>query len=567
VAAATTDLAALDGWGLARVLGPAAWASLSCAVGACVVELRSPRPRTPMLGGATAVLILCSFGMPSVVEPAARFTTAWLIAGFTDAMAGDGQAPNGVDARFYWPAFFAQWAFFQDAGGVTQLDLVLRWFPPVIVGVWAIGVYALARSMLGGTRAPWVAVWLFLGLNWIEQDYFSPQAIGIVLMLTVLAFALGPLATRRTDSAGVPGWPSPHPDARRLPLWRRWVVAARTRPNRPNLPPRQLLLIYFCAALCLIAIAPEHQLTPFAIIGQLVLLAVVGRFRGRGLVLVAILAVAVYVLIAGREFWLTQLSLITGAGEEGNALEVGVAGRLEGDFGQVAVKLLRIVVPVATWLLAIIGAWVYWRRRRDLVPIALAAVPMGMAAVQSYGGELFLRIVLYGLPILAILGADALRALVRWRRGMEYVLAAGMALLFGSIILIRGGNEAYMIVYPDEVDMVREVYATTPHGLEVMPLINVGPYAVEGVDTHSHGTVIEGCTQLADDPIRCINAEYPDVLLTFDAVEAQGRYLDLKPPGWSLQVVQELVASGRYVITYQNGFDVVLRKTAPPPPG
>jgi hypothetical protein len=567
VAAATTDLAALDGWGLARVLGPAAWASLLCAVGACVVELWSPRPRIPMLGGATAVLILCSFGMPSVVEPAARFTTAWLIAGFTNAIAGDGQVPIGIDARFYWPAFFAQWAFFQNAGGATQLDAVLRWFPPVIVGVWAIGVYALARSMLGGTRAPWVAAWLFLGLNWIEQDYFSPQAIGIVVMLTVLTFVLGPLATRRTDSAGVPGWPFPHPDAERQPLWRRWVVAARTRPNRPSLPPRQLLLIYFCAALCLIAIAPEHQLTPFAIIGQLVLLAVVGRFRGRGLVLVAILALIVYILIAGREFWLTQLSLITGAGEEGTALEAGVADRLEGDFGQVAVKLLRIAVPVATWLLAIIGAWVYWRRRRDLVPIALAAVPMGMAAVQSYGGELFLRIVLYGLPILAILGADALRALVRRRRGMEYVLAVGMALLFGSIILIRGGNEAYMIVHPDEVDMVREVYATTPHGLEVIPLINVGPYAVEGVDTHSHGTVIEGCTQLADDPMRCIDAESPDVLLTFDAVEAQGRFLDLKPAGWSLQVVQELVASGRYVVTYQNGFDVVLRKTAPPPPG
>ena len=66
-------------------------------------------------------------------------------------------------------------------------------FPPVVVLVWAIGVYALARSMLGGTRAPWAAAWLFVGLNWIEQDYFSPQAIGIVLLLTVLTFALGPL--------------------------------------------------------------------------------------------------------------------------------------------------------------------------------------------------------------------------------------------------------------------------------------------------------------------------------------------------------------------------------------
>jgi hypothetical protein len=574
VAAATTDLAALDGWGLAKVLGPAAWASLLCAVGACAVELWSPRPRIPMLGAATTVLILCSFGMPSVVQPAARFTTAWLISGFVDSIAGDGTVPQGVDARFYWPAFFAQWAFFRDAGGVTQLDSVLRWFPPVIAGVWGIGVYALARSMLGGTRAPWVAAWLFLGLNWIEQDYFSPQAIGIVLMLTVLTFALGPLATRRTDAAGVPGWPAPHSDARRLPLWRRWLVAAKTPPNRPSLPPRQLLLIYFCASLCLIALAPEHQLTPFAIIGQLALLAVTGRFRGRGIVLVAILAVIVYVLIVGREFWINQLSLITGSSDSGSAIQAGVADRLAGDTGQVAVKMLRILVPGCTWLLAIFGAWVYWRRRRDLVPIALAAVPMGMAAVQSYGGELFIRIVLYGLPILAILGADALRALVRWRRGMEYVLAVGMALLFGSIILIRGGNDAYMIVYPDEVAMVREVYATTPPGSKVVPLINVGPYALEGIGDYKHGKSVEGCTSLADDPIRCVTEESPDVLLTFDSVEASGRYLgagvgnQLQPPGWSLQVVQELVASGQYVITYQNGFDVVLRKTAAaPPPG
>src|SRR3712207_8085116 len=54
--------------------------------------------------------------------------------------------------------------------------LFRSWFPPVVVGVWAIGIYALARSMLGGTRTPWVAAWLFVGLNWIEQDYFSPQA-------------------------------------------------------------------------------------------------------------------------------------------------------------------------------------------------------------------------------------------------------------------------------------------------------------------------------------------------------------------------------------------------------
>jgi hypothetical protein len=448
---------------------------------------------------------------------------------------------------------------------------VLRWFPPVIVAVWAIGIYALARSMLGGHRAPWAAAWLFLGLNWIEQDYFSPQATGIVLMLIPLVFALGPLATRRTDAAGVPGWPKPHPDAKRLALPRRWLVAGLTPPNRPTLPPRQLLLIYFCAALTLIAIAPTHQLTPFAIIGQLVVLAIVGRFRGRGLVLVGILAVAVYVLIAGRNFWLFQLDMITGSGNAEAAVAQGVAGRLTGDTGQIAVKALRIIMPGLTWLLALVGCWVYWRRRRDLTPIALAAVPMGFAA-QGYGGEVFLRIVLFGLPILAILGTDALRWMARKsRRTMEVVLAVGMAVLFASIILIRGGNESYMIVYPDEVAMSREVYATTPPGLQVRPLVSgVGPYGVDGIDTHDRGNRPEGCSDLADDPIRCVDITDPDVIVSFDSTEAYGRYNQEKPPGWTLEIVQQLVATGEYVITYQNGFDVVLRKVeqpAPPPGG
>jgi hypothetical protein len=567
VAAATTDLDALGGWGLARVLGPAGWAALACAVGACVAELRSPRPRIPMLAAATGVLVLCSTGMPSVVQPVARFTTSYVIAGFVDALAGTGVPPDDVDARFFWPAFFAQWAWFRDAAGASELDAVLRWFPPAVVLVWTTGVYALARSMLGGTRAPWVAAWLFVGLNWIEQDYFSPQAEGIVLLLTVLTFALGPLATRRTDAAGVPGWPPPHPSAPRLSLWRRWMVAALTPPNRPTLPPRQLLLVYSCAALCLVALAPEHQLTPFAIIGQLALLTVVGRFRGRGLVLVAILSLSVFFIVGARDFWSSQIGLLLGSGDSGNALQTGIADRLAGDRGQVAVKLLRIAVPGLTWLLAIAGAWVYWRRRRDVVPIFLAAVPMAFAAVQSYGGELFLRIVLYGLPILTILGADALRALVRRRRRAEPLLAAGMLVLFPVLVLVRGGNDAYMLVTPEDMAMTRAAFAETPPGRKIVPLDETGPYAMEGVGAYQRAAHIDGCgddeVRTVDDVVRCTEADDPDVLLVYTSTEKKGVVLDRRPPGWSATVVDQLVATGGYAVRYRNGFNAVLVKSTP----
>ena len=561
LAARTTDLNALDGWGLAKVLGPAAWGALLCAIAACVVELRANRPRIPMLAVATAVLVLCSTGLPSVIEPAARFGTSWTIAGFVDAISvGHGVPPSGVDARFYWPAFFAEWAWFRDASGAPQLDVVLRWFPPIVVAVWAIGIYALARSMLGGSRAPWVAAWLFIGLNWIEQDYFSPQAFGIVLLLTVLTFALGPLATRRTDPAGVPGWPPPDPDAPRSSYPRRWLVGILTPRNRPTLPPKQVLLVYFCAALCLLAVVPAHQLTPFAILGQLVLLAVAGRFRGRGLVLVGIIAVIVFLLIAGRAFWMSQLSLLTGGG---NALQSGVADRLSGDAGQVNVKYLRVIVPGLTYLLGIAGAWVYWRRRRDIVPIGLAIVPMAFAA-QGYGGEVFLRIVLYGLPILVILGTDFLRRLVRWRRGLEVLLALGMVVIFATLVLIRGGNDAYQVVFPKELAMYRQVIAETLSGQTIVPLSEVGPTGLEGVGRHGFGGAHQGCERLASDAVTCLALDNADVVLIYTSTEKQGVYLYGETPGWTRGIIRQLVASGNYVVTFQDGYDAVLRKVAVP---
>ena len=337
-------------------------------------------------------------------------------------------------------------------------------------------------------------------------------------------------------------------------------MAALTPPNRPTLPPRQLLLIYFCAALVLMAAAPEHQITPFAIIGQLALLAVVGRFRGRGLVLVAIVSSAVFILIAGREFWINQLGLIIGSGDEG-ALQEGVANRLTGDTGQVAVKYMRIVMPALTWLLGMAGAWVYWKRRRDLVPIGLAVVPMFFAAVQSYGGELILRIVLYGLPILAILGADALRSLVRKRRSLEWVLAVGMVVLMGLLVVIRGGNDSYQVVFPQEVDDVpagRRGDAAGPDDLGAEQARARGRRGHQRPPARRQPQGLRRSSRT--DPARCTEEADPDVVVSFLSVEKEGVYLNGQKPGWSLQALQEILATGRYTLTYQDGYNWVVRK-------
>jgi hypothetical protein len=116
--------------------------------------------------------------------------------------------------------------------------------------------------------------------------------------------------------------------------------------------------------------------------------------------------------------------------------------------------------------------------------------------------------------------------------------------------------------------MTREVFATTPPGLQVRALASgVGPIGVDGIDTHKRGNRPEGCGNLAEDPIRCVDLTDPDVIISYGSTEAWGRYLHEMPPGWSLDIVQQLVATGDYQISYQNGFDVVLRKVEPAGPG
>jgi len=192
---------------------------------------------------------------------------------------------------------------------------------------------------------------------------------------------------------------------------------------------------------------------------------------------------------------------------------------------------------------------------------------MAFAAVQSYGGELFLRIVLYGLPILTILGTDALRTFVRNRRGRERLLAAGMLVLFPVLVLIRGGNDAYMLVTAEDIAMTRAAFGETEPGKKVVPLDETGPYAMQGVGTYQRSDHIDGCgddeVKTVDDVVRCTALDDPDVILVYTSTEKKGVVLNDRAPGWSREAVDRLVASGEYLVRYQNGFNAVLVKTAP----
>jgi hypothetical protein len=88
----------------------------------------------------------------------------------------------------------------------------------------------------------------------------------------------------------------------------------------------------------------------------------------------------------------------------------------------------------------------------------------------------------------------------------------------------------------------------------------VGVYEREGDDVVS---CKDRNKKAASDFTRCILDDEPDVLLIYTSTEKKGVVLDNRTPGWSRQVVDELVATGEYRVRYQNGFNAVLVKTTP----
>ena len=115
--------------------------------------------------------------------------------------------------------------------------------------------------------------------------------------------------------------------------------------------------------------------------------------------------------------------------------------------------------------------------------------------------------------------------------------------------------------------MYRQIEAATPPGQTISALSALGPAGVVGINDHPRGDNPQGCGQLAADPAPCTLEADPDVLVSFTSVEKEGVYLNGKQPGWSLQALQQILATGRYTLVFQDGYNWVVRKIPEPAGG
>lgn len=531
-----------------------------------LAELRRPDRRGWVLTTSTLVLLVLVYGLQPAIEPTARFQVAWLHAGFSEYFAQHGTGAESLDTRFSWPGFFAAAGLLSKAAGYDNPAPLLTWAPLVFAGLATLAMRVLARAVFGATRVGWLAIWVFILANWTEQDYFSPQATATFLLLAALALTVRFLVRPSVIRGGGP-------------RWRERLVPRNSAADRVW---AQLMVVGFAVAL-----APTHQLTPFALIGMLTVLLLVGRLHTTWLPALALIPTAAWFILGASDFWQGQLSKITDSvGRVDTSVSKGITQRLAGDPEHQAIVLLRIGLTVAIGALAVAGFVILWRRGlRSIALPALAAVPAVMALVQPYGGEVFVRIYLYGLCWLSLGTAVLLAVLVekgtrssgshalvgrsrsaRVRRILPVAVVAVVLSVVGlATVAARGGNDAYVAVTDADTEAMRVVYADAASGDTVASLLWYSPLQASRVgELTVVGAAQLGPANSCSVPERmagCLNNAKIDFVVINPQQDAAGVILKGFTPGWSAGVRADLLATGRYVETFNSAGVSVLART------
>ncbi|MEU8826340.1 lipopolysaccharide biosynthesis protein [Streptomyces sp. NPDC048636] len=438
------ELDGMGGLGLVSVLPPATFAGAALLVAVFAGGLWPDRPHRALLTVTLLATVVSLHAVPAVLEAQPRFPTAWQHLGFMDYIGRTGDAVPDLDARWSWPGFFAGAQFLAGACGVTDFGALLRWWPTLIQLLYLAPLMVLMRAVRGSWRAKWTAVWLFALSGWVGQDYFSPQGFTYLFYLVFVAVLLvwfreprvlrGRLRPGETEVAGASG-------GQRVALL-------------------GLLLVLFAASVA------AHQLTPFVMLGVVSALVLLRRSELYGLPLLCGVMVVVWVGWLAEPYWSGHFDeLFGGMGGVGGNVSSSVSGRIEGG-SSVHKLVLYTRVALAGGVLAF-ACWGVLRRRaagfaeRSL--LVLTFVPFLGFGMQSYGGEMALRVFLFALPGACALAALALFPSVRPRRrsrrlGPPAALLAGLTLMSGFLVA-RWGNETFERVRPGEVAAMEYLYA------------------------------------------------------------------------------------------------------------
>ncbi|WP_253190889.1 hypothetical protein [Arthrobacter sp. SRS-W-1-2016] len=510
----TVNAQDIGGAGLIQVLPPSYFFALGLSLAGFVGSLGLKVLRPWLLVVQLLVLIVVLHGADPIIHGLPRLEASYRHLGITDYITQTGGLDRKLDAYFNWPGFFGLLAMLSNTTGVHDLTWVATWAPVGVNVLFMPALLALALRLGSSPRQAWAAVWLFYLASWVGQDYLSPQACALLLLLTLIACVL----------TVFPGWPW-KPEGK--PAGRLRNLVRRLEPGKPAPIPGELpgSAFIILAAVCVVLLAGmtvAHQLTPFAAIPILALLALSGRCRLRFLPVLALLLPVCWLVLAATPFLIGHLHTLFGSiGNINAAASASLLNRVGGSPAHQFIVYSRLAEGALVWVLAGLGSLRGRRLRRPWLAAALGTVaPFVMFPLQSYGGELLLRIYLFSLPFAASLVVLPLLPRGPSPPGLRRM---GALLLLGSIIATgtvatRYGNDAIENFTPDEIALVNQLYATAPHGSVLIEAVHDTAWRYAHYAGYRYQTVLPAEPARPGDP-------QPGCLSITQLVPSAGAYL------------------------------------------
>jgi len=166
-------------------------------------------------------------------------------------------------------------------------------------------------------------------------------------------------------------------------------------------------------------------------------------------------------------------------GQLENALDANLVDRMNGSPGHMVVTQIRLVLTLGVWLAALIGFVRQWLRGTFETSAALlVAAPFPLLIMQTYGGEMLMRIYMFSLPFAAYLAAAIIFPLIKDPPSWRYTAAIG--LVSAALIVVfwygRYGNERMEYFTPAELQAVEFTYDHAEPGSLIASVTTNLPY-------------------------------------------------------------------------------------------
>ncbi len=559
----TTDVTKLGDYGLPPLLPPVFYAGIAVLVISATVELLKSRLSPTRMGLHVTALVVMLYGTAPLIYQAGRYAWLYKTIGVVQYVNAHGQLNPHIDIYQNWPGFFALAAWFDKIAGVSSPLVYAKWSQLVFELAALPLLYIIYDALALTYKQRWVALMLYAASNWVGQDYFSPQALGTILSLGIMALAMRWLSAG--NFAGV--------------TKRAGEQACREHPGIKRLAKRTQLAAAGTLALLFLVLTFTHELSPYLLLVQLGVLMVPRLLRPRWLPF-ALAAIALGYFVPHFTFVNSHFGIMASIGNFfGNVAPPSSATNyIAPPHSEKVIEECQRVLSLSIWALALVGAWIRRRSRRTVLTLLILAFsPFLLLGLVAYGNEGILRVYLFSLPWAAALVASAVapvprleqqiqsgdplrghrqaqsgrisaRRLVDWL-GVPVAMAFTLTLFFPSFF----GDDSYNVMPQSEVTAMTTLQQNYPPGPIFSAAGNGAQQDTAQYNEFGFLTIFGGIVPVA-------TLAKPDIANVIEAAAVQ--YTSWQQPAYVVVTPSMEAYSRAYGLTYPASFTILLNSLA-----